>query len=50
MMEILNFIFKDWLHFVGSIIILAIICDSLKGIINIEIHKHYDKENEKDIL
>lgn len=45
MMEVLEFIFGDFWHFIGCVFILMIICGSPVVSIN---HYHHDKDEDND--
>lgn len=45
MMDVLNFIFSDFWHFIGVVFILMIICGSPVVSIN---HYHHDKNEDND--
>lgn len=43
MLQVLKFIFENPLHFFGTVILLMVICDGIKGIVRIKIVRT-DKE------
>lgn len=46
MVEVLEFIFQDLLHFIGTLILLECIFGGIRGFVTVNHHNHINKKSE----